>query len=76
MEIFDEYTGQVYHVPPEEEFMVLQLQQRGATVPEIVDALLLPAPEPEEEKVHAYVPASDGTAMPIEDVPELTEDAG
>lgn len=67
MEIFDEYSGQLYHVPPEEETMVLQLQARGATVPEIVDALMLPTPEAEEEQVHAYVPASDGTAMSIEE---------
>jgi hypothetical protein len=73
MEIFDEYSGQIYRVPPEEEAVVLQLQARGATVPEIIDALMLPAPEPEEERVHAYVPANDGTAMPIEEVPELNE---
>jgi hypothetical protein len=67
MEIFDEYAGQLYVVSPEEEVMVQQLQARGATVPEIVDALMLPAPEAEPEKVHAYVPASDGTAMSIEE---------
>ena len=67
VEIFDEYTGRLFVVPPEEEVVVIQLQARGATVPEIVDALMLPVPEAGEERVHAYVPASDGTAMTIEE---------
>jgi hypothetical protein len=71
MEIYDEYSGQLYVVPPEEEVVVLQLQARGATVPEIVDALMLPAPEPEEEKAHGYLPAADGFVISTEEVPDL-----
>ena len=73
MEIYDEYTGQVYLVPPEEEPMLMQLQARGATVPEIVDALALPTPEAEPEKAHGYLPANDGFVIPVEEVSELNE---
>ena len=74
IQIYDEYTGNVYTVSPEEEPMYLQLQAMGATVPEIVDALSLPTPEPEEEKAHGYLPSEDGFVVPVEDVPELTGD--
>ena len=70
-EIYDEYTGNVYQVPPEEEPMLEQLQRRGATVPEIVDALALPSPEAEPEKAHGYLPAADGFVIPTDEVPEL-----
>jgi len=73
MEIFDEYSGQLYVVPPEEEVMVQQLQARGATVPEIVDALMLPAPEAEPERAHGYLPSTDGTVIPTEEVEELND---
>ena len=72
-EIYDEYTGQIYLVPPEEEPMLIQLQKRGATVPEIVDALALPTPEADPEKAHGYLPSSDGFVIPIEEVPDLNE---
>jgi hypothetical protein len=71
MEIFDEYSGTLYPVPPEEELVVLQLQARGATVPEIVDALMLPAPEAEPEKAHGYVPSNDGFVVSVDEVEEL-----
>jgi len=71
MEIFDEYSGQLYVVPPEEEVVVLQLQARGATVPEIVDALMLPAPEAEPERAHGYLPSADGFVVSTDEVPEL-----
>lgn len=74
IEIYDEYSGQIFVVPPEEEPLVQQLQARGATVPEIVDALALPTPEAEPEMNHGYLPANDGTAISIEEVPELNEE--
>lgn len=75
MELFDEYTGVTYTVPPEQEFVVLQLQARHATVPEIVDALSLPTPAAEPETAHGYLPATDGTVIPVEEVPELHDNA-
>lgn len=74
MEIYDEYTGQVYQVPPEEEYMVLQLQARNATIPEIVDALLLPTPDAGEPEVHGFLPSADGTVIPVSEVEELNEE--
>ena len=73
MEIHDEYTGIVYYVPPEEETIVLQLQQRGATTPEIVEALSLPTPQPDPMEVTGYVPSADGGVIPIDEVAELHE---
>lgn len=74
-EIYDEYTGNIYTVPPEEEPMLMQLQRMGATVPEIVDALSLPTPEAEPEKAHGFLPAAEpGVMIPVEDVSELNEE--
>jgi len=73
-EIYDEYTGNTYAVPPEEETMLAQLQARGATVPEIVDALALPTPEAGPERAHGFLPAAEpGVMIPVEDVSELND---
>ncbi len=74
MEIYDEYTGVLYTVPPEEELLVLQLQKQGATVPEIVDALMLPQPEAEPEQAFGYLPAVDGGVVSIDEVEELHDE--
>ena len=73
MEIYDEYTGQSFQVPPEEEGLVGMMLQQGRTTPEIVAVLTQPrVDEPEqEEKVYAYFPATDGTVIPVEEIPEL-----
>ena len=73
MQIVDEYSGAVYFVPPEEETIVAQLQLRGATTPEIVEALSLPTPEAGPEESHAYLPATDGGVIDVREVPELNE---
>jgi hypothetical protein len=74
MEIHDEYTGIVYYVSPEEEPLVERMTLAGATTPEIVEALSLPTPQPDPEKAHGYLPATDGGVIPIEEVPELHDE--
>lgn len=74
MEILDEYTGITYYVRPEEETVVLQMQQRHATTPEIVEALSLPSPEEPPEEAIGYLPASDGGVIAVSEVPELHDD--
>ena len=74
MEIYDEYTQTIYLVPPEEETLVIQLQQYGATTPEIVEALSIPAPEAAPPEVVGYLPSADGFVVPIEEIPELREE--
>ncbi len=71
MEIYDEYTGVLYTVPPEEELLVLQLQRQGRTVPEIVDALMLPQPEAPDEQAFGYLPAADGGVISVDEMEEL-----
>lgn len=74
MEIHDEYTGQVYYVSPEEEPVVEQLRQRGATTPEIVEALSLPIPAAPPEETVGYFPSADGSAVPVSEIAELSEE--
>lgn len=76
MEIYDEYTGVTYAVPPEEELLVSQMIERGATTPEIVDVLQLPRPEAtEDEPVFAFFPAVDGGVVSVDEIPELNEES-